>query len=110
MSRVDDVLGVLGSRQLLGAASLVLAVWALVNIDAVNDQTAEQECRDKLDAAVIVEVSESLQRIEAGLAAVAVGDEEALAASVELSDVETAAFALAITRRDNAVLICAGAG
>lgn len=106
MRFIRDVIAVVRDPLTLGVCALILAAFALLQVDQIREQTNEQRCRDRIDAELVVEMARSLQRLEDTQRAAAVGDEEAMTAILDLPDEVFDAYERAIVRRENAVGIC----
>lgn len=104
----DQLIGILSSRTLLGLCALVLAGCAVFWATGLEDQSREQECRDRIDATLMVETARALQRIEGYQSLRDASAYDAAAVVIYRSDEALDAYERAITRREHAVVICAG--
>lgn len=77
-------------------------------VEQIDTLTEEQECRAEIDGRLTVGMARALGRVLEGLLEVSEGDEEGLAAVVELTRDELTNYEQAIDARENAVQICAG--
>lgn len=90
----------------LGVVAVVMAIVALTQVGGMRRQAEQNECRDRLDAAVVVEFGRAFDRLEQAFAAMARGDEHGTARAVQVSPEDQRAFDLALTRREHAVALC----
>lgn len=111
MKLLDNIAVVLGSRVWLGLCALVLAAGSIRGQfdqkEQIDSQSLEQECRSDFDGDLQIVMARSLQRIEAGLRALARGDETGLAYAVDSSEERVEDYAQAVDERADAVWLCA---
>lgn len=110
MSLGRDVVAIVSSRFTLGLCCIVLTIALWTQVNQNEAQSAEQECRDRIDADLLVEIGLSLHRLETAWALNATGDEFGAAAAAAPTEAEADAYERAIDRRVHAVSICAGGG